>query len=126
MIPLPAALSRSMISFSSCFGVILLQSLAHRSAPNTTIPRERRSSSVAGVDSKPGKRKNGQCCEHTRRGGRPWPVIEGEHHFVVGKRQALRKAFQTHPRRGPGIDGKNPRRAERIRMWTWHGGRRCG
>src|ERR1700694_5092461 len=34
-------------------------SLAHRSAPNTTMPRDCSRSSVAGVDSKPGKRKNG-------------------------------------------------------------------
>ena len=41
------------------FGVIGFQSLAQKSAPNTTIPRDCRKSSVAGVDSKPGKRKKG-------------------------------------------------------------------
>ena len=48
-----------MISFSSCFGVIGSQSLAQRSAPNTTMPRDCSRSRVAGVLSKPGKRKNG-------------------------------------------------------------------
>ena len=35
------------------------QPLAQRSAPNTTMPRDCSKSSVAGVVSKPGKRKNG-------------------------------------------------------------------
>src|SRR5437763_9925758 len=59
MIPLPAVLSRSVIIFNSWLGVIGFQSLAQRSAPNTTMPRDCNSSRVAGVDSKPGKRKNG-------------------------------------------------------------------
>ena len=59
MMPLRAALSRSVSSFNSCSGVIGFQSLAQRSAPNTTMPRDCSRSSVAGVLSKPGKRKNG-------------------------------------------------------------------
>ena len=59
MIPLRAILSRSVRSFNSCSGVIGFQSLAQRSAPNTTMPRDCSRSSVAGVISKPGKRKNG-------------------------------------------------------------------
>src|ERR1700716_1097547 len=59
MMPLWATLSRSMTSFNSCSGVIGFQSLAQRSAPNTTMPRDCSRSSVAGVISKPGKRKNG-------------------------------------------------------------------
>ena len=59
MIPLRAALSRSVSSFNSWLGVIGFQSLAQRSAPNTAIPRDCSRSRVAGVVSKPGKRKNG-------------------------------------------------------------------
>ena len=44
---------------SSWAGVIGFQSLAHRSAPNTTRPRASSRSSRAGEEAKPGKRKNG-------------------------------------------------------------------
>ena len=66
MIPLPAALSRSVISFNSCFGVIGFQSLAQRSAPNTTMPRDCSRSSVAGVDLEAGKAKERRARDRGR------------------------------------------------------------
>jgi hypothetical protein len=56
---LAGGLSLSVMSLRSCFGVMRFQSLAQRSAPKTTIPRDCKSSSVACVDSKPGNRKSG-------------------------------------------------------------------
>ena len=57
------ALARSLQplgeQFNCCAGGIGFQSLAQRSAPNTAMPRFCRASSVAGVISKNGKRKNG-------------------------------------------------------------------
>src|SRR6516162_1547 len=59
MMPRFDTFSRLIRSLSSCCGVILIQSLAQRSAPKTAIPCACRKLRVAGVDSKPGNRKNG-------------------------------------------------------------------
>ncbi|MET4015939.1 hypothetical protein ABIC10_001027 [Bradyrhizobium sp. S3.2.12] len=52
-------LNRLMMSFNSRPGAIASQSLAHRSAPNTTMPRSWSRSSVLGVEAKLRKRRNG-------------------------------------------------------------------
>ena len=49
----------------------------------------------------------GQRRQHPRRGGRPRPVIEGQHDLVIPERQGLRKALQPDSRRRGGIDGEN-------------------
>jgi hypothetical protein len=56
---LRATLRRLTLTFNIWLGAIGFQSSAHRSAPNTMMPRDCRNSSVAGVVSKPGKRKSG-------------------------------------------------------------------
>jgi hypothetical protein len=55
----------------------------------------------------------GQRRQQMRRGGRPWPIVERQHHLVIVKRQRLWKAFEPDPWRGGGIDLQNAGGAER-------------
>ncbi len=52
------------------------------------------------------------------------PVIERQHHLVIGKRQRLRILHGADPRMLPGIDHQGTRGAERIGM-AGTIGRRC-
>jgi hypothetical protein len=38
---------------------------------------------------------------------RPWPVVEGQHHFMVLQRKRLRKALEADARGGGGVHREN-------------------
>src|SRR6516225_7339819 len=80
-IPPRLASTRARTSASSPGGDIAFQSLAHRSAPKTTIPRRSNRSSRACEEANPGKRKNGVLERHA--------VEQRMRKRVVGDRMTL-------------------------------------
>ncbi len=69
-----------------------------------------------------------QRVEHARRRTRPRPVVEGQHHLVVGEREGLRVGLEPDMQGGRGgVDLDHARRAERARpRAAGHGRRRHG
>ena len=54
--------------------------------------------------------------EHCGRVRRHRPVVEREHHFLVGKRQALRVLHDADTLDFARVDNKNAARSQRVRM----------
>ena len=54
--------------------------------------------------------------ENFRGGGRPRPVVEGEHQFLWPQRQGDGELLAADPRRAGGVDRKHARGAERVRI----------
>jgi hypothetical protein len=96
--PPRACSSRCSTRRSSASGLIGFQSLAHRSAPNTTMRRCASRSSSAGLEAKPGKRKNGVTVR------RVFPIQR-----VVDGRDAAVDLRLRRARRHPVEEGVRPR-----------------
>src|SRR5712691_1023803 len=114
MIPPPTASRRETTNRSSWPGAIGFQSLAHRSAPNTTIRRWARRWSRAGVEAKPGKRKErrraaggltgrrldrGDAAIDLALGGREGTPVEQRVREGVARDRVALGAFAPHERR---------------------------